>query len=407
MRIINARLPEHDTLVSILIDDGIITAIGDNAPDSGALDAKGCWVLPGLVDLNFNLQDPGNRSVESLGRAIMDAAKGGITHIVAKPYTDPVVDKEITMEYLHARLHGQKGARLSILASATLDGKGEALSEQATLYHNGALGCHTYSDINANILRRTFEYAWMQQKMLFVSCRNRELEAGGVMAEGETASRMGLPTVLPLAQSTEVAKVCEMARYLKAETLLQEISTQESIELIRSIRQSTPLIHAEVGIDHLILDDTACDGFNTFAKVSPPLENSRTKAALVAAVKEGVIEVIATHHTAKSLNSKDMPFDLATDGTRHAGYFLPLLYTHLIKPGILSLPEVIKACSTTPAELIGDKQAGRIAIGRRADMVIFDPEGSTPVDESINSPFRGTTLQGCVSQTIVNGEPLL
>lgn len=408
MTIINARLLDQDGLCTIAVEGGTIRSITTGAPKdaSDVLDAKGALLLPGLIDLNFNLQDPGNRSVESLSQAIMSAARGGITHVVAKPYTDPVVDKEITMEYLHARLLGHKGARLSILASATLDGNGETLSEQATLYHNGALGCHTYSDINANILRRTFEYARMQDRALFVTCRNRELEAGGVMADGEVASRMGLPTILPLAQSSEVAKICEMARYLQTKTLLQEISTKESLNLIRAAKKHTPLIFSEVGIDHLILTDEACDGFNTLAKVTPPLENTGTREELIRAVADGTVDIIASHHTARNLNSKDMPFDLATDGTRHAGYLLPLLYTYLVRPGTLSFETVIRACSSAPAALIRDERNGRIAPGFSADMVLFDPEATTTVPDSVNSPFQGQTLQGAVRHTFVNGERL-
>lgn len=393
----------------ILIRGERITAIGSSIDAEGEeiIDAAGAYLMPGLIDLNFNLQDPGNRSVESLDTAIMEAAKGGITQIAALPYTHPVIDSETTMEYLHARVAGKKGAKLSILASATLGGEGEKLSEQSALYKNGALACHIRSCADANVLRRTFEYAWMENKTLFVTCQNPALEAGGVMSDGEVASRLGLPSIIAIGQSSEVARVCEMARYLDVKTLIQDVSTAASVALIEATKSRFGKLYAEVGIDHLILNDTACDDFNTMAKVYPPLENEATRRTLLDAVKNGTIDVIATHHTAQSMNSKDMPFDLAAYGTRNAGYFLPLLYTYLVDSGELSLEQLSRLTAKNPADIAGLETRGMLQEGYKANLVLFDPKGETIVSEGINSPYRGETLKGCVRHLIVDGEMIV
>lgn len=393
----------------VLIKEERIVAIGSSieAEDDTVIDAAGSFLLPGLIDLNFHLQDPGNRSVESLDTAIMDAAKGGISQIAVLPYTHPVIDSETTMEYLHARVAGKKGAKLSILASATVGGEGEKLTEQSALYRNGALGCHIDSCADTNVLRRTFEYAWMQKKTLFVTCKNPALEAGGVMSDGEVASRLGLPSIIAIGQSSEVARICEMARYLDVKTLIQNVSTAASVSLIEMTKSTFDKLFAEVGIDHLILDDTACDDFNTMAKVYPPLENETTRLALLEAVKNGTIDVIATHHTAQSMNSKDMPFDLASYGTRNAGYFLPLLYTHLVETGELSLSDVSRLTAQNPAKIAGLESRGELKEGYKANLVLFDPKGTTEVPEGINSPYRGTTLKGSVRHLFVDGEMIV
>jgi dihydroorotase len=363
--------------------------------------------MPGLIDLNFNLQDPGNRSVENLETAIMNAARGGITQIAVLPYTHPVIDSETTMEYLHARVAGKKGAKLSILASATLDGAGEKLSEQAVLYKNGALACHIHSCADTNVLRRTFEYAWMQDKTLFVSCRNPALEAGGVMSDGEVSSSLGLPSIIALSQSSEVARVCEMARYLKTKTLIQNVSTRPGVELIRQNKKTCETLYAEVGIDHLILNDHACDGFNTLAKIYPPLEDEATRLALLQALKEGTLDIIATHHTAKSMNSKDMPFDMASFGIHNADYYLPLLYTFLVKKEGFTLQEISRITAKNPAKVAGLPSRGVLKEGHKANLLLFDPKGKTPVSDAINAPYRGMELSGAVRHVIVDGELIL
>ena len=411
MLIKNAILVDADSerRGDILIQGEQIAAIAPSIEAAGEeiVDAGGAYLMPGLIDLNFHLQDPGNRSVESLDTAIMDAAKGGISQIAVLPYTNPVIDSETTMEYLHARVAGKKGAKLSILASATVGGEGEKLTEQSALFRNGALGCHIHSFADANVLRRTFEYAWMQKKTLFVSCQNPALEAGGVMSDGEVSSRLGLPSIIAIGQSSEVARVCEMARYLDVKTLIQNISTEASVALIETTKKQFDKLYAEVGIDHLILNDTACDDFNTMAKVYPPLENEATRRTLLDAVKSGVIDVIATHHTAQSLNSKDMPFDIASYGTRNAGYFLPLLYTYLVDSGELSLQELSRVTSKNPANVAGLGARGLLKEGFKANLVLFDPAGTTLVPEGINSPYCGEQLKGSVRHLFVDGEKIV
>jgi dihydroorotase len=143
------------------------------------------------------------------------------------------------------------------------------------------------------------------------------------------------------------------------------------------------------------------------AKVYPPLENETTRRTLLDAVKSGIIDVIATHHTAQSLNSKDMPFDLASYGTRNAGYFLPLLYTYLVDSGELNLQELSNVTSKNPAKIAGLETRGLLKEGYKANLVLFDPNGTTNVPDSINSPYRGQLLKGSVRHLFVDGEMIV
>ncbi|MDQ1339727.1 MAG: dihydroorotase [Campylobacterota bacterium] len=407
MLIKNAQIIDANKSIKsdLLIENGKIVKIAPVIKHEGeVIDANGLYLLPGIIDLNFTLQDPGNKSVEKIESAISDALKGGATHIAVMPYTNPTIDSETTMEYVHGKVLGKKGAKLSIIASATLKGEGVKLSEQATLYKNGAIACHIDSSSDSNILRRTFEYAWMQDKTLFVRCKNKQLEAGGVMSDGEISSKLGLPPVISLTQSSEVAKVCEISRYLDTKTLIQTVSTRDSLQIIKNAKQGTKKIFAEVGINYLILNDTACDNFNTFAKVSPPFENEATRKALIEAIKDETIDVISSCHNAQSLNSKDMPFDIASYGISSCGYFLPLVFTYLVEKEGLDFKLISKLLSANPAKIIGAENEGLVEEGYDANLILFDPNGVTKVPNNINSPFCSTVLNGEVKAVWINGE---
>lgn len=399
MLIVNAKLidahGEKDGDLRVV--DGAIAEIGKLSPQPNeeVVDAKGKWLLTGAVDLNFHLRDPGNKQIESISEATARAAEGGITTILAHPDTTPAVDNETVVEYILAKASATVGARILISGEIA---KKDQLNNIAKLFKAGVAAIEGKSSLNGNILRRAFEYGLMADRPVFITPKNESIDGAGVMHDGEVAAKMGVVGMPDYAESSEALRVAEIADAVGCKVVLEAISSKRSIDAISKLGYKN--IYTEVLLPHLILTDRECLGFNTNAKINPPLRSETDKEALLEAVKNGKVSLIASGHFPRDATSKDQPFEVASSGISSAEVFISLAYTHLVKSGLLTISQLLKFISYNPAKLL-DEPCGELKEGMRADLVLFDPDA---VRENLDPLWSKTKTYGKVINAWVGGK---
>lgn len=408
MLIVDARLCDAtgERRGDLRIEADRIAQVGEAlspAPGEPVVEASGCLLLPGAVDLNFHLSDPGRGRLESMESSAQLALKGGITTLLAAPDTTPAIDNETVVEYLLGKADATRGARILISGEIA---KADQLNNLALLFKAGVVALQGKSTLDGNLLRRAFEYGLMADRPVLIAAQEAAIAGSGVMHEGEVSARLGLPAIGDFAESSEAARVGEIAAALKSRLLIQSVSAARTVAAIESLKTRSGFVSAEVLLTHLLLDEHACEGFNTAARLDPPLRAATDRQALIDAVASGTIDAIASGHQPQDPASKDRPFELAAPGARMADLFLPLAYHYLIETGNLDLPTLVRAISANPAALLG-LNAGALAVGKRADLVLFDPEATTAVHtQSAHAPslWEGQQLKGAVRSAWVGGE---
>jgi dihydroorotase len=405
MLITNAVLTDADGQKrgSLRIENGTIAETGDLKPaaEETIFDAKGKWLMPGLVDLNFHLRDPGHKRIETIDESARNALLGGSTTILAAPDTDPPIENEAIAEYILAKAASAKAARILIAgAIAKTDGK---LHDIAKLFIAGASAIEGRTTLDSNLIRRSFEYALMADKSAFYTCRNSSLEGSGAMHDGEIASLLGLPGLPDYAESSEAARIVQIARSVGAKLVVEAISSAQTLEAIAPYIGDR--LFAQTLLPHLLLTEEACDGFNAACKIFPPLRTSADRNALIVGVKNGLIAVISSGHLPRDESSRDRPFELASDGMDISSIFLSLAYSYLIAEGKLTIEEFVRAASLNPARILGEP-CGALQQGLRADLIVFDPKAKREVSarEGVaKSRWSGETLRGAVTAAFVFG----
>lgn len=398
---------EGSQTADVRLEEGLVVQVAPGlSPEPGeeVFDAAGLHLLPGAVDLHFNLADEEGKSCESTGRALVNALEGGITTAVVPPHMIPMVDGRSAMKYLHSLAEESGGADVKACASATVKGKGEVLSNLSLLLKAGAAAVWTESDMDGNVLRRACEYGKMAGKPLVVRCRNRAMEGAGVMHEGAEAAKMGLPGMPRFAETSEGAKVAEIGAGTGCAVVLQSLSAKESLEVVKRGKERGDKLYATVDLPHLLLTDAACREFDTMGKTLPPLREETDRKALLEGVKSGLVDAVVSNHQAQDLNAKDTPFELAGPGIATASYFLSLFHTELVASGELTLADYCRLCAVNPAGILGLEDRGRIAPGKKGDLVLFDPAAEWKLDRealpgpAANTPWLEKTLRGKVVQ---------
>ncbi len=379
------------------ITDGIITKIADNLSSDHVIDANGAFLLPGLIDLNVSLRDSqlNTSRLEKLSDA---AVKGGVTTVVLNPDSEPAINNEIVLEFILERKF--EGAKISSAICATQDEN--SLSNIAILLKKGAVAPALESSVDGNLIRRVFEYMKMYEGTVFCSAKDKAINGNGVMFEGEVSARLGLPGISVLGEIIHVAKMIEIARYYDVQVLFKGLFTRRSLEMITAAKKEGLKVFSEMSIHHLALDDNACDGFNTYAKIFPPLADEKGKLSLQESLRKGEIDILTSLHAPQSKVNKEVAFYDAAYGTEAIEEILPLYYTKLVKSGLIDLAQLSKMVSLTPAQMI-KKSSGLIEEGLAADLVIFDADASCRV-EKVQSLYADEVLDGKVLSVIVDGE---
>ena len=385
------------------IKEGTIRQIASSLSpeeDEEVLDATGKWLLPGIVDLNVGLRDR-TLTKPHLDALLEEALAGGVTTCLLRSDFSPAVDNPTFMQLLKSELSPQR-PNLLFGVHGVQDEENNTMNDIAILLKEGASVIQEYSWRNSNLLRRIMEYAQMKEVPLFCYPEDPSLSNGGVMHEGEVSFRLGIPGIPEVAEISEVAKITAMSNYYGIRTHLQSLSTKEAIAIVARAKWENPGISCEVPIHHLLLDDLACEGFNTSAKMMPPLRDTKTKEALIEALREGRIDTITSLHSPRSVLQKDLPFAQAAYGVDALALFLPLCFTFLVKKEMIDIERLSSLISERPAQILGLENIGRIEEGYEADLLLFDPEYEWEVTDT-TSPYCGVRLSGRVTETICKG----
>lgn len=389
--------------------DGDIVGVGDDLDAKQVLDADGCLVTPGLVDLHTHLRQPGREEAETIESGSRAAALGGYTAVIAMPNTEPAIDcASVVREVLEL---GSKA--LCEVAPAGAITRGRAGVELAPMAEMAALGVHLFTDDGAGVqdarlMRRAMEYATGLGVTLGQHCEDESLAAGGHMHEGEWSSRLGIPGIPALAEDLMVWRDIELSRLTGAPVHFLHLSTAGSIELVRAAKAEGLTITAEAAPHHFTLTHAEVAGYNPLFKVNPPLRTDDDVAAVKAGLADGTIDAIATDHAPHTQEMKEAPFDEAPPGMLGLETALSLAITELGLP----IEKVLALLSWHPARIAGlaSEHGGPVAVGRRANLCVVDPSATWVVDPAMsaslsrNTPFAGRTLTGRVRHTILRGE---
>ncbi|MBM4188319.1 MAG: dihydroorotase [Gemmatimonadetes bacterium] len=402
-----------DGPADVLVDEGRIVAVGHNiplGPGVARLDASGRVVAPGLVDLHVHFREPGQEHLETIASGATAAAAGGFTAVCAMPNTDPVVDNQAAVGFVVRQAIRAGKARVYPIGCISLGQKGQQLAEFGEMVAAGAVAVSddTRPVVSSQLMRTALEYAQTFGIPVTDHCEDPSLAQGGVMHEGLVATRLGLKGIPAAAEEVVVARNIVLARLTGGHLHVCHVSTAGAVELIRRAKDLGVRVTAEATPHHLALTDLACEGYQTSAKVRPPLRSAEDRAAIVAGLVDGTIDCIATDHSPQHYDAKEREFDEAAAGVVGLETALPVALAELVKPGHLSLLGLIDRMSTAPARLYG-LSGGSLAVGAPADIVIFDPnaawrpQASDLHSKSANSPFLGREFVGRVDQTLVGG----
>ena len=403
-----------DQAADLLIQDGKIASVGAGlgTPDGAeARDVRGAVVAPGLVDLHVHLREPGNEDVETIATGARAAAAGGFTAVCAMPNTDPVTDNQAAVGFIVRQSLRAGSARVHPIGAISVGQKGEQLAEFGELVGAGAVAVSDDGRpvASSHLMRTALEYARTFGIPVADHCEETTLANGGVMHEGLVATRLGLKGIPTAAEEIMVARDLLLAELVGGRIHLCHMSTRGSVELIRRAKERGVQVTAEVTPHHLTLTDHACEGYDTNAKMNPPLREAADVAALRAGLKEGVIDCIASDHAPHAYDAKEAAFDDAPFGIVGLETAFGVAFSELVQGRVITLPELLARMSTIPARAFR-LSGGTLQPGAPADVVVLDVVTPWTVDparfysKSRNSPFAGRSLSGRAVLTLVGGE---
>jgi dihydroorotase len=402
-----------DEPADVYLLEGRVEGVGRNLgtpPGAMVVDASGQVVAPGLIDVHVHLREPGQEDLETVATGAMAAAAGGFTAVCAMPNTDPVCDNQGVVGFVKAQAQRAGKARVYPIGAVSLGQQGQQLAEFGELVGAGAVAVSDDGKpvASSHLMRTALEYARTFGIPVADHCEDPTL-AGGAMHEGLVSTRLGLKGIPSAAEEIMVARDLLLAELTGGHIHLCHMSTRGSVDLIRRAKERGVRVTAEACPHHFSLTDEACEGYNTNAKMNPPLREAEDREAIRQALKDGTIDVIATDHAPHHYDAKEREFDDAPNGIIGLETALGLAITELVATGLLTLPELVARMSTIPAKIFG-LPGGTLAPGAPADVTVFDPAAEWTVrpqeflSKSRNTPFGGRRLTGRATVTIVRGQ---
>lgn len=417
--LINARLVDPDSGVEtrggVLTIGGLIAGLGGSVTRASApaeariVDCAGDVVAPGLIDMRAFIGEPGAEHRETIATASAAAAAGGVTTIVARPDTSPVVDEPAVVDFILRRARDNAKVRILQCAALTRGLEGREIAEIGLLSEAGAIAFSNgrFSVANAQVMRRALTYARDFGALVMHYCEDRDLAGEGVMGEGERASRLGLPAAPREAETIMLDRDLRLIALTGARYHAVFVSNPLSLEAIGRARRAGLGVTCGVSINHLTLNETDIGDYRTFLKLAPPLRPEGERVALIGALAEGVIDVVVSDHDPQDVETKRLPFAEAEAGAIGLETMLSAAL-RLVSSGQIALPRLLRAMSTRPAEILG-LPGGRLRPGAPADLIRFDPDEPYVLDPASlhsrcrNTPFDQARMEGRVKLTMVAG----
>jgi dihydroorotase len=396
----------------LLIDQGKIVAVGSNvkAPaDATRILATGRVVAPGFVDLHVHFREPGFEYKETIQTGAASAVAGGFTTVCCMPNTNPVNDNQAITEFMLERARAAGLANVLPIGAITKGSEGKELAEIGDLRR---AGCVAISDdgkpvMNSLVMRRAMEYALAFDVPVIDHCEDLHLAEGGCMNEGVISTELGLPGIPSAAEDVMVARNVSLAELTGARLHLAHISTTGSVRMVREAKSRGIRVTAEACPHHFTITEEAVRGYDTCAKMNPPLRTWSDVQAIKEGLRDGTIDAIATDHAPHATQEKQLGFTEAPFGIVGLETALSLTLA-LVEEGVLTLERAIEALTGAPARAFSLNK-GTLALGADADVAIFDPHEQWEVDptkfksKSRNTPFAGWKVKGRVLTTIVGG----
>ncbi len=406
-----------DGVTDIRIENGVVSEVGPDLPEQDGeeiFDLSGCYVMPGLIDTHVHLRDPGQEESEDLESGSKAAIAGGFTTVVAMPNTFPVVDNVPIVRYIK-----DKSARLGYAdvlptAAITKSQEGQEITEIGFLRDAGVIAFTEdgKSVANSGILRKAMTYSKPYDVLFMSHCEDKDLKGAGCMNAGALATEMGLGGIANEVEDIIIMRDIMLAKMTGVRLHIQHLSTASGLELVREAKAKGLPVTCEVTPHHLFLTEDAVRGYNTDAKVAPPLRTAADNEALINGLKDGTITCIGTDHAPHSSDKKDVEFERAANGISSIEIAFPLIWTHLVETGRFTLSEIVSIMSCNPAELLRIDR-GSLSVGKVADVLIFDPETERAVNpqefysKGKNCPYIGEVLRGWPSMVLRAGRVVL
>ena len=398
----------NDKVVDILIENGKILNIGKS--EALDIDCKGLTILPAFCDMHTHLREPGQTAKEDIESGTSAAVAGGYSDVCCMPNTTPVIDCDYMVEYIKLKADKVGKCNVHPIGAITKGSNGELMAEYNKMKDKGAIA---FSDdgkpvANPNVMKQALEYAKDIDALMLCHCEDMSLTNGGVCNEGKVATALGLKGIVTASEELDIAKQIILAEMLDTKVHICHISTKGSVQLIREAKARGVKVSCETCPHYVAGTEDLVDGYNTFAKVNPPLRTEADRLAIIEGIKDGTIDCIATDHAPHTFKDKHCTFNDAANGISGLETAFSLCYTYLVKTGEITLDKLVELMSINPRKLL-NLPTNEIKEGNIANIALVDLDNNYKIDSTTfkskgkNTPFNDYEVYGKIAKTIVNG----
>lgn len=407
-------LTRKDGCYDVLIENDRIQKVEEKIEEEAdrIIDAKGCYVMPGFIDLHVHFRDPGLEYKETLETGGKAAVRGGVTTVCAMPNTKPVIDNGDKVSAVHERAKNESLSHVIQIGAVTREQKGQELADIEGM---AKAGCHAISEdgksvMNASLYRKGMKIAKENGIAVFAHCEDITMVEGGVMNADENAERLGLKGITNSVEDVIVARDILLAKETGVRLHLCHCSTADSVKMVKLAKEEGLPVTGEVCPHHFILSSEDIKEDDGNYKMNPPLRSKADVEALRQGLKDGIMDVISTDHAPHAAEEKNKSIAKAAFGIVGLETSAALTYTSLVKTGLLSVMDMAEKMSYNPAKILGLDEKGSVSEGKIADIVIFDPDKTYKIDKNTfaskgkNTPFDGYEVTGEVAYTLADGK---